>query len=188
MKGINDSSRQIADIIGVIDGIAFQTNILALNAAVEAARAGEHGRGFAVVATEVRNLAQRSAAAAKEIKALIGNSVDQVDAGQQLVDAAGHTMQEIVDSIQRVAHLIGDISNASREQSAGIEQVNQAIVQMDEMTQQNAALVEQAAAAADSMREQAQALAQAVSVFALDDPERAGDDWRADARSVEVAS
>ncbi|MGV8899553.1 MAG: Cache 3/Cache 2 fusion domain-containing protein [Burkholderiaceae bacterium] len=167
MGSIKASSRKIADIISVIDGISFQTNILALNAAVEAARAGEQGRGFAVVATEVRNLAQRSASAAKEIKALIDDSVQQVDQGSKLVDDAGHTMGEIVVSVKRVADIMSEITAASQEQSAGIEQVNQAIGQMDEMTQQNAALVEQAAAAAESMQDQAAELAQAVSVFKL---------------------
>ena len=167
MSGISESSKKIADIIGTIDGIAFQTNILALNAAVEAARAGEQGRGFAVVATEVRNLAQRSAAAAKEIKELITDSVSKVDAGSQLVDDAGRTMEEIVTSVKRVTDIMAEITAASQEQSSGIEQVNQAITQMDEVTQQNAALVEEAAAAAESMQQQAQSLAQAVSVFKL---------------------
>ena len=167
MGSIKESSRKIVDIIGVIDGIAFQTNILALNAAVEAARAGEQGRGFAVVAAEVRNLAQRSAGAAKEIKQLISDSVEKVDAGSKLVDQAGQTMDEIVTSVKHVADIMNEITAASQEQSSGIEQVNQAISQMDEMTQQNAALVEQAAAAADSMQMQAAALAQAVSVFKL---------------------
>ncbi|MFZ6645132.1 methyl-accepting chemotaxis protein [Undibacterium sp. TJN25] len=167
MSTIKDSSRKIVDIIGVIDGIAFQTNILALNAAVEAARAGEQGRGFAVVASEVRNLAQRSASAAKEIKTLIGESVDQVDQGSKLVDEAGKTMEEIMNSVQHVADIMSEISAASQEQSAGIEQVNLAVTQMDQMTQQNAALVEQAAAAAESMEEQAGMLSQTVSVFKL---------------------
>jgi methyl-accepting chemotaxis protein len=167
MGSIKDSSRKIVDIIGVIDGIAFQTNILALNAAVEAARAGEQGRGFAVVAAEVRNLAQRSAGAAKEIKSLISDSVEKVDAGGKLVDEAGKTMDEIVTSVKHVADIMNEITAASSEQSNGIEQVNQAITQMDEMTQQNAALVEQAAAAADSMQQQAGTLAQAVAVFKL---------------------
>jgi len=165
MSSINDSSKRIVDIIGVIDGIAFQTNILALNAAVEAARAGEQGRGFAVVASEVRNLAQRSAAAAKEIKALIGDSVQKVDAGTRLVDEAGKTMQEIVASVKRVTDIMSDITAASQEQGAGIEQVNQAITQMDQVTQQNAALVEQAAAAAEALEHQAQKLEAAVAVF-----------------------
>ena len=165
MTAIHQSSSRIADIIGVIDGIAFQTNILALNAAVEAARAGEQGRGFAVVATEVRNLAQRSAAAAREIKGLISDSVGKVEAGDRLVAQAGRTMDEVLSSIKRVAKIMADISNASREQSAGIEQVSLAVSQMDEVTQQNAALVEEAAAAAESLEEQAQALATAVSVF-----------------------
>jgi len=168
MASIKDSSRKIADIIGVIDGIAFQTNILALNAAVEAARAGEQGRGFAVVASEVRNLAQRSAGAAKEIKGLIEDSVGKVDAGGKLVDEAGKTMEEIVSSVKRVTDIMSEIAAASQEQSSGIEQVNQAVGQMDEMTQQNAALVEEAAAAAESLQDQASQLAQAVSVFKLD--------------------
>jgi methyl-accepting chemotaxis protein len=168
MESINESARKIVDIIGVIDGIAFQTNILALNAAVEAARAGEQGRGFAVVASEVRNLAQRSAAAAKEIKGLIGDSVEKVDAGSKLVGQAGSTMDEIVESVKRVTDIMAEIMAASQEQSAGIEQVNQAIGQMDQVTQQNAALVEQAAAAAESLQEQAGNLAQVVSVFKLD--------------------
>ena len=167
MGSIKESSRKIVDIIGVIDGIAFQTNILALNAAVEAARAGEQGRGFAVVAAEVRNLAQRSAGAAKEIKALIGDSVEKVDAGSRLVDQAGQTMEQIVTSVKHVADIMGEITSASLEQSAGIGEINQAITQMDEMTQQNAALVEQAAAAAESMQEQAAILAQAVAAFKL---------------------
>ena len=167
MEAINDSARKIVDIIGVIDGIAFQTNILALNAAVEAARAGEQGRGFAVVAAEVRNLAQRSANAAKEIKALISDSVEKVDTGSKLVDQAGDTMREIVESIKRVADIVSEISAASDEQRAGIEQVSQAITQMDEVTQQNAALVEEAAAAAGSMQDQSKTLTQTVGVFKL---------------------
>ena len=168
MASINESSRKIVDIIGVIDGIAFQTNILALNAAVEAARAGEQGRGFAVVATEVRNLAQRSAAAAHEIKALIGNSVERVDAGARLVDQAGTTMQEIVSSVKRVTDIMTEISLASQEQSTGIEQVNRAIGEMDEATQRNAALVEQATAAASSLQDEAAALDRVVGIFQLD--------------------
>jgi methyl-accepting chemotaxis protein len=167
MATIKASSYQIVDIIGVIDSIAFQTNILALNAAVEAARAGEQGRGFAVVASEVRNLAQRSAGAAKEIKTLIGNSVEQVDAGGKLVDSAGQTMERIVTAVQQVADFMHDITAASQEQSVGIEEVNRAVGQMDAMTQQNAALVEQAAAAAESMQEQANHLARAVGIFKL---------------------
>jgi methyl-accepting chemotaxis protein len=167
MRGINDSSRKIGDIIGVIDGIAFQTNILALNAAVEAARAGEQGRGFAVVASEVRSLAQRSADAAKEIKTLIGRSVEQVEQGTVLVDQAGKTMGEIVGSIQRVSDIVAEITAASLEQSSGVQQVGQAVTQIDQTTQQNAALVEESAAAADSLRTQAQRLVQAVAVFKL---------------------
>jgi len=167
MSAIHRSSSKIGDIIGVIDGIAFQTNILALNAAVEAARAGEQGRGFAVVASEVRNLAQRSATAAKEIKTLIADSVEKVETGNRLVDQAGRTMDEVVASIRRVAKLMQEISQASREQSAGIEQVSRVIRQMDEVTQQNASLVEQAAAAAESLEEQANALKREVAVFAL---------------------
>ncbi len=165
MKGIQESSRRIADIIAVIDGIAFQTNILALNAAVEAARAGEQGRGFAVVAGEVRTLAQRSAEAAREIKSLIGTSVDRVEQGTALVDRAGTTMGEIVTAIRRVTDIMGEISAASGEQSSGVGQVGEAITQMDQATQQNAALVEQSAAAAESLKGQAQALVQAVSAF-----------------------
>jgi methyl-accepting chemotaxis protein len=167
MTSISESSKKIVDIISVIDGIAFQTNILALNAAVEAARAGEQGRGFAVVASEVRNLAQRSAAAAKEIKGLISDSVSKVESGTALVDQAGRTMQEVVTAVKRVTDIMAEISAASTEQSAGIEQVNQAISQMDDVTQQNAALVEEAAAAAESMEEQAQQMAVMMSTFKL---------------------
>jgi methyl-accepting chemotaxis protein len=167
MSSINDSSKKIVDIISVIDGIAFQTNILALNAAVEAARAGEQGRGFAVVATEVRSLAQRSAAAAKEIKGLISDSVEKVGAGTKLVEQAGSTMDNVVESIKRVSDIVGEISAASQEQSAGIEQVNQAITQMEQVTQQNAALVEQAAAATESLQDQASGLSGLVSTFKL---------------------
>ncbi len=169
MASINQSSKKIVDIIGVIDSIAFQTNILALNAAVEAARAGEQGRGFAVVATEVRSLAQRSAAAAREIKTLIDDSVERVDTGARLVDQAGATMAEIVDSVRRVTDIMGEISTASIEQTAGIEQVNSAIAEMDQVVQQNAALVEQAAAAASSLQDEAANLAGVVAVFKLAD-------------------
>jgi methyl-accepting chemotaxis protein len=167
MEDINNSSKKIADIIGVIDGIAFQTNILALNAAVEAARAGEQGRGFAVVAGEVRSLAQRSASAAREIKTLIGASVDKVAGGSRLVADAGRTMTEIVGSVQRVSDIIGEITVASNEQSSGISQINGAVTQLDQMTQQNAALVEESAAAAESLREQATRLSQVVATFRL---------------------
>jgi methyl-accepting chemotaxis protein len=167
MRGIDDSSKQIVDIIGVIDGIAFQTNILALNAAVEAARAGEQGRGFAVVASEVRTLAQRSAAAAKEIKALIAANVERVEQGNLLVNRAGQTMNEVVSSIQNVATITAEISGASAEQSLGVTQINQAISLMDDATQQNAALVEQSAAAADSLKDQARQLVKAMEVFRL---------------------
>ena len=167
MSSIQDSSRKIVDIIGVIDGIAFQTNILALNAAVEAARAGEQGRGFAVVASEVRSLAHRSAQAAKEIKVLIGDSVDKVGAGSRLVQDAGKTMGDIEQSVRQVAGYMADITAASQEQSEGIEQINQAITQMDDVTQQNAALVEQAAAAAAGMQKQAVQLATLIDSFQL---------------------
>ncbi|MCL6483040.1 MAG: chemotaxis protein, partial [Janthinobacterium lividum] len=168
MASINASARKIVDIIGVIDGIAFQTNILALNAAVEAARAGEQGRGFAVVASEVRNLAQRSAIASKEIKLLIGDSVEKVEAGSKLVSQAGTTMEEIVASVKLVTDIMDEISTAGQEQEASILQINQAITEMDTVTQQNAALVEQAAAAAESLQDQAGNLEQVVQVFRLD--------------------
>ena len=169
MHGISDSSAKVGEIISVIEGIAFQTNILALNAAVEAARAGEQGRGFAVVATEVRTLAQRSATAANEIKQLIGESVNRVDAGSKLVEETGGTINDIVESVKRVTDIINEISSASKEQRTGIEQVNQAVSQMDQVTQQNAALVEQATAAAQAMADQAQALREAVAVFNVGD-------------------
>jgi len=168
MASINESSKKIVDIIGVIDGIAFQTNILALNAAVEAARAGEQGRGFAVVASEVRNLAQRSAAAAKEIKVLIGSSVERVDAGARLVDQAGATMGEIVTGVKRVTDIMAEISHATAEQNAGIEQVNSAITEIDDATRQNAALVQQASGSAATLEAEAESLAQLVSIFRLD--------------------
>ncbi|MGJ7582933.1 methyl-accepting chemotaxis protein, partial [Variovorax sp. RHLX14] len=185
MASIHASSKKIVDITGVIDGIAFQTNILALNAAVEAARAGEQGRDFAVVAAEVRNLAQRSAAAAKEIKGLIDDSVGKVGAGTALVGEAGRTMEEIVGSVKRVTDIIGEISAASHEQTSGIEQINQAITQMDEVTQQNAALVEEASAAAQSLQEQAGSLVQAVSIFKLGEGQQAAP--RAQARTQPAA-
>ncbi|MDZ4357230.1 MAG: methyl-accepting chemotaxis protein, partial [Variovorax sp.] len=174
MGSINASSKKIVDIIGVIDGIAFQTNILALNAAVEAARAGEQGKGFAVVASEVRSLAQRSAAAAKEIKTLIGDSVEKVEAGSKQVAEAGRTMQEIVGSVKRVTDIMGEITTASQEQTSGIEQINQAIAQMDQVTQQNAALVEEASATAQSLQEQAKGLVRAAGVFRTGAGEGAG--------------
>jgi methyl-accepting chemotaxis protein len=167
MQGIQESSRRIADIIGVIDSIAFQTNILALNAAVEAARAGEQGRGFAVVAGEVRNLAQRSAEAAREIKALITESVQRVDAGAKLAGGAGSTMEEIVASVTRVSQLINQIATATTEQSSGIAQANAAVSQLDKVTQQNAALVEESTAASESLRQLALEMSEAVSVFRL---------------------
>jgi len=187
MSSINDSSRKIVDIISVIDGIAFQTNILALNAAVEAARAGEQGRGFAVVAAEVRNLAQRSAAAAKEIKNLIGDSVEKVDVGTRLVDDAGKTMEEIVNAVKRVTDIMSEISAASNEQSQGIEQINRAITQMDEVTQQNAALVEEAAAAAESLEEEAHSLTRSVGVFKLAEAKHDGRSLAAPAASRAIS-
>jgi methyl-accepting chemotaxis protein len=167
MQGIAMSSKKIADITGVIDGIAFQTNILALNAAVEAARAGEQGRGFAVVASEVRSLAQRSATAAKEIKSLIGESAERVDAGTRLVHDAGTSMDDIVAQIQRVTQLISEISNASGEQTIGIGQIGDAVTQLDQVTQQNAALVEESAAAAESLKQQTARLTEVVGIFQL---------------------
>ena len=183
----NQSSRKVGAIVATIDSIAFQTNILALNAAVEAARAGEQGRGFAVVATEVRALAQRSAASAKEIKALIGNAIEQVDDGAKLVTEAGNAMHEIIAAIEQAAAIMNDIATATAEQASGIEQVNRAIMQMEDVTQQNAALVEQAAAAADSMREQAEGLTVLVSRFKLDETKRR-DDGNQAARSAAPAS
>ena len=174
MEGINQSAKKIVDIIGVIDGIAFQTNILALNAAVEAARAGEQGRGFAVVASEVRNLAHRSSSAAREIKSLINDSVEKADAGARQVDRAGKAMRQVVESVQRVTDIMGKIASANREQTAGIEQINQAITDMDLTTQKNAAMVENAAAAAQALREQADTLEQAISIFKLDPEDAAG--------------
>ena len=168
MSGINESAKQMADIIGVIDGIAFQTNILALNAAVEAARAGEQGRGFAVVAAEVRTLAQRSAGAAKEIKALIDDSVGKIAAGNALVGQAGTTMEDVVASVKQVAQIVGEIADSSTEQEAGINQINRAVTDMDTVTQQNAALVEEASAAAAALEQQAAALAKLVALFQLD--------------------
>jgi len=169
MSSINESARKISDIIGVIDGIAFQTNILALNAAVEAARAGEQGRGFAVVASEVRTLAQRSANAAKDIKELISDSVNKVEAGNVLVNQSGDTMDKVVTSIKRVNDIMSEIAAASAEQAAGIDEIGKAVTQMDEVTQQNAALVEEAAAAAESLQSQAEQLSARVSAFKLDD-------------------
>jgi methyl-accepting chemotaxis protein len=188
MGSINQSSRKIVDIIGVIDGIAFQTNILALNAAVEAARAGEQGRGFAVVATEVRNLAQRSAAAAKEIKELISDSVQQVEDGSKLVEQAGSTMEEVVASVRRVTDIMTEISAAGEEQRAGIEQVNTAIAGMDAVTQQNAALVEEATAASQSMQDQATALSELVSVFQLASQPSGRNAGRHDLQAVKSAA
>ncbi|MFO1282285.1 MAG: methyl-accepting chemotaxis protein [Burkholderiales bacterium] len=184
MNAITEASRKIADIIGVIDGIAFQTNILALNAAVEAARAGEQGRGFAVVASEVRGLAQRSAEAAKEIKGLIGNSVDTVSNGSRMVDEAGRTMSEVLTAVRQVTELVAEISAATQEQSSGIEQVNQAVTQMDQVTQQNAALVQQVTAAVDSMEGEAKRLTEAVEVFKLEGVVASGGPARTLARST----
>lgn len=188
MGSINASAKKIVDIIGVIDGIAFQTNILALNAAVEAARAGEQGRGFAVVASEVRSLAQRSAAAAKEIKTLIGDSVEQVERGSKLVDQAGATMMDVVASVRRVTDVVSEISAASQEQTAGLDQINVAITQMDQVTQQNAALVEQAASAAESLQHQAEVLVDTLSVFKLEGNGNMADAPKKAARSTPVAA
>jgi methyl-accepting chemotaxis protein I, serine sensor receptor len=188
MGDINQSSAKIADIITIIEGIAFQTNILALNAAVEAARAGEEGRGFAVVAGEVRSLAQRSSAAAKEIKGLIDTSVERVQSGTSLVDEAGRTMAEIIGAVQRVTDIMGEIAAASEEQSSGIEQVARAVTQMDEVTQQNAALVEEAAAAAQSLEDQAAKLRHAVSVFQVDEVVKAYETSKAVKRAPAVRS
>ena len=187
MKAINDSSKRIADIIGVIDGIAFQTNILALNAAVEAARAGEQGRGFAVVASEVRSLAGRSADAAKEIKSLISTSVERVEQGTALVDHAGATMTDVVSSIRRVTDIVSEISVASAEQSAGVVQVANAVGQMDQVTQQNAALVEESAAAAESLKMQAMELVQIVAVFKLAQEDSARHEANVDGFGASVA-
>ncbi|MBX9902133.1 MAG: HAMP domain-containing protein [Burkholderiaceae bacterium] len=188
MGSINASAKKIVDIIGVIDGIAFQTNILALNAAVEAARAGEQGRGFAVVASEVRSLAQRSAAAAKEIKTLIGDSVEQVERGSKLVDQAGATMMDVVASVRRVTDVVSEISAASQEQTAGLDQINVAITQMDQVTQQNAALVEQAASAAESLQHQAEVLVDTLSVFKLEGANNMASATKKVARSTPVAA
>ena len=187
MGEINESAKKIVDIIGVIDGIAFQTNILALNAAVEAARAGEQGRGFAVVAAEVRTLAQRSASAAKEIKLLIDDSVEKVESGSRLVDQAGSTMEDVVTSVKRVTDVIAEITSASTEQTVGIEQINQAIAQMDQVTQQNASLVEEAAAASDAMQQQARKLSDLVSMFKLEGAYAQGD-YRGKASSVNAST
>jgi methyl-accepting chemotaxis protein len=188
MEAITRSSRKIADIIGVIDGIAFQTNILALNAAVEAARAGEQGRGFAVVASEVRSLAQRSAGAAREIKSLIDDSVGKVESGGRLVGDAGQTMEEIVASIERVTGIMADITVANEEQSSGIEQVNRAITRLDQTTQQNAALAEEASSATESLKEQAVRLEEVVSVFRLGERQSGVDPAREGVRAIPASS